>query len=163
MQPPLAPVKPGPSPDIAAGTTLYGQSFCASCHAMQNAAGMMVGGNVGPELTGIGTKAKAEWLQDWVSNPDHYDPTTLMPRYRFDAKQIAVLLGFLESKTEPDFVANVHLDPATQGIATRAASGIIAPTPRIERSPVASFNHLVGAGNHGCGGSQCQGTALFWN
>ena len=81
---------------------------------MQNAAGMMVGGNVGPELTGIGTKAKPEWLQDWVSNPDHYDPGTMMPRYRFDSKQVGLLVGFLESKTEPDFVANVHLDAATQ-------------------------------------------------
>jgi mono/diheme cytochrome c family protein len=113
LQPPMPPVKTEATPDIAAGTTLYGQSFCASCHAMQNAAGMMVGGNVGPELTGIGTKAKPEWLQDWVSNPDHYDPNTMMPRYRFDAKQVALLVGFLESKTEPDFVANVHLDPAT--------------------------------------------------
>ena len=60
---------PSRHPDPAAGTTLYGQSFCASCHAMQNAAGMMVGGNVGPELTGIGTKAKPEWLLDWVCEP----------------------------------------------------------------------------------------------
>ncbi|HWS96427.1 MAG TPA: cytochrome c, partial [Candidatus Methylomirabilis sp.] len=44
MQPPLQPAKAEASPDIVAGTTLYGQSFCASCHAMQNAAGMMVGG-----------------------------------------------------------------------------------------------------------------------
>jgi len=114
MQPPLQPAKAEASPDIVAGTTLYGQSFCASCHAMQNAAGMMVGGNVGPELTGIGTKVKPEWLQDWVSNPDHYDPTTMMSHYRFDAKQVGLLVGFLESKTEPDFVANVHLDEATQ-------------------------------------------------
>jgi cytochrome c1 len=113
LQPPLAPVKADASPDIAAGTTLYGQSFCASCHAMQNAAGMMVGGNVGPEITGIGTKVKPEWLQDWMTNPDHYDPKTMMPRYRFDAKQIALLVGFLDSKTEPDFIANVHLEPAT--------------------------------------------------
>ncbi len=80
---------------------------------MQNAAGNLVGGNVGPELTGIGTKAKPEWLQDWVANPNHYDPETMMPHYRFDAKQVATLAGFLESKTEPDFVANVHLEPAT--------------------------------------------------
>ena len=36
-----------------------------------------------------------------------------MPHYRFDAKQVATLAGFLESKTEPDFVANVHLEPAS--------------------------------------------------
>jgi len=37
----------------------------------------------------------------------------MMPHYRFDAKQVATLTGFLESKTEPDFLANVHLDPAS--------------------------------------------------
>ena len=113
LQPPLQAFKAEASPDIAAGTSLYGQSFCASCHAMQNAAGMLVGGNVGPELTGIGTKAKPEWLQDWVANPDHYDPQTEMPHYRFDTKQVDLLVGFLESKTEPDFLANIHLDAAT--------------------------------------------------
>jgi mono/diheme cytochrome c family protein len=114
LQPPLEPLKVSAAPpDPAAGTTLYGQSFCASCHAMQNAAGMMVGGNLGPELTGIGTKAKPEWLQDWVANPNHYDPKTMMPHYRFDEKQVATLVAFLESKTEPDFLANVHLDAAT--------------------------------------------------
>ena len=39
------------SSDPAAGASLYGESFCASCHAVQNAAGNMVGGDVGPELT----------------------------------------------------------------------------------------------------------------
>ena len=81
-------------PIRSAGTTLYGQSFCASCHAIQNAAGNLVGGNVGPELTGIGTKAKPEWLQDWVANPSHYDPQTMMPHYRFDANQVATLAEF---------------------------------------------------------------------
>ena len=37
----------------------------------------------------------------------------MMPHYRFDPTQVATLAGFLESKTEPDFVANVHLDAAT--------------------------------------------------
>ena len=36
-----------------------------------------------------------------------------MPHYRFDPTQVATLVGFLESKTEPDFVANVHLDAPT--------------------------------------------------
>ena len=38
-------------PDPTAGASLYGESFCASCHAVQNAAGNVVGGDVGPELT----------------------------------------------------------------------------------------------------------------
>ena len=56
------------------GASVYGESFCASCHAMQNAAGIMVGGNVGPELTRVGSKVKPEWLAEWLRNPKVYDP-----------------------------------------------------------------------------------------
>ena len=45
--------------DPAAGASLYGESFCASCHAVQNAAGNMVGGDVGPELTRVGNQSEA--------------------------------------------------------------------------------------------------------
>jgi len=122
---PLAEAAP-PSPALAApsdadtqaGTSAYGESFCASCHAMQNAAGLLVGGNVGPELTGIGTKAKPDWLRQWIRNPKIYDPETAMPHFRFDEKQLALIAGFLETKTVPDFVTNIHLEaPTAQQIA----------------------------------------------
>lgn len=93
--------------------SLYGESFCASCHAVQNAAGNLVGGNVGPELTRIGSKAKPEWLQAWVRNPRDYDPGTAMPHYRFTDEEAGLLTGFLMGKTDADLLANVHLDPAT--------------------------------------------------
>ena len=101
------------SPDATAGASLYGESFCASCHAVQNAAGALVGGDLGPELTRIGSKAKPEWLEAWLRDPSVYDPDTKMPHYRFDAKQIATLAGFLEAKTDSDLLANVHLSEAT--------------------------------------------------
>ena len=72
---------PAASQDTAAlqeGTSLYGESFCSSCHAMQNAAGMLVGGNLGPELTRAGSKVKTEWLADWLRDPKTYDPDTRM-------------------------------------------------------------------------------------
>lgn len=99
--------------DPTAGASLYGESFCASCHAVQNAAGNLVGGNVGPELTRIGNKAKPEWLRAWVRNPRTYDSKTEMPHYRFTDQQVATMEGFLLAKTDSDFLANVHLDPAT--------------------------------------------------
>jgi len=109
-----APVAPSKTlPDPTAGATLYGQSFCASCHAVQNAAGNVVGGDVGPELTRVGSKVKPEWLQVWLRNPRIYDAATAMPHYRFDDRQVGVLAGFLGNKTDPDLLANVHLDPAT--------------------------------------------------
>jgi mono/diheme cytochrome c family protein len=101
------------APDPTAGASLYGESFCASCHAVQNAAGNVVGGDVGPELTRIGTKAKPEWLQAWLRNPRVYDPGTAMPHYRFTDQQVSLLTGYLGNKTDSDLLANVHLDAAT--------------------------------------------------
>lgn len=99
--------------DPSAGASLYGESFCASCHAVQNAAGNMVGGDVGPELTRIGTKVRPEWLNAWLRNPRLYDPATEMPHYRFTDQQVATLSGFLQAKTDSDLLTNVHLDSAT--------------------------------------------------
>jgi mono/diheme cytochrome c family protein len=101
------------SSDPAAGASLYGESFCASCHAVQNAAGNLVGGNVGPELTRVGNKVKPEWLQAWLRNPRNYDEETAMPHYRFNDSQVATLSGFLLAKTDSDLLTNVHLDAAT--------------------------------------------------
>lgn len=115
--PPLAPAPPDAA-TLQAGASLYGESFCASCHAVQNAAGLMVGGNVGPELTRIGMKAKPAWLAKWIGNPKVYDPGTEMPHYRFDEKQIALITGFLGSKTDSDWMSGIHLDaPTNQQIA----------------------------------------------
>ena len=105
--------KAAASTEATAGASLYGESFCASCHAVQNAAGALVGGDLGPELTRIGSKAKPEWLEAWLRNSSLYDPDTKMPHYRFDPKQIATLAGFLEAKTDSDLLANVHLSEAT--------------------------------------------------
>ena len=100
-------------PDPTAAASLYGESFCASCHAVQNAAGNVVGGDVGPELTRVGSKVKPEWLQSWLRNPRAYDAETAMPHYRLSDQQASLLSAYLENKTDSDLLANVHLDAAT--------------------------------------------------
>jgi mono/diheme cytochrome c family protein len=116
-QPDTQPKTPAaPAQDDAAvqqGSSVYGEAFCASCHAMQNAAGLMVGGNVGPELTRVGSKVKPEWLADWLRNPKTYDADTKMPHYRFEEKDIGLVMGFLASKADSDFLANAHPAAAT--------------------------------------------------
>ena len=108
-----APPSPAAAPDPVAGASLYGTSFCASCHAVQMANGNIVGGDVGPELTKIGTKAKPAWIKAWLRNPANYDPETSMPHYRFNDKELDTLTEFLTAKTDPDLLANVHLADAT--------------------------------------------------
>lgn len=98
--------------DTTAGASLYGESFCTSCHATTNPAGMLVGGDVGPELTRVGSKVKPDWLADWLENPKSYRPDAAMPHYRFDRKQITLLAGFLAAKADADLLANVHLEAA---------------------------------------------------
>jgi mono/diheme cytochrome c family protein len=104
---------PGPPPDLTAGASLYGESFCASCHAVQNAAGNLVGGDIGPELTYVGSKVRPEWLQAWLQDPRTYNPETQMPHYRWNDKQSRLLTAYLLNKTAADSLTNVHLEPAT--------------------------------------------------
>ena len=103
----------GPAPDPSAGASLYGESFCASCHATQNAAGNLVGGDIGPELTNVGTKVKPAWLVAWMRDPQKYDPSTLMPQYRWSDAQLKLIAAYVQSKTNPDLLANIQLAKAT--------------------------------------------------
>lgn len=114
-----------PSDSPEAGASVYGEAFCASCHAMQNAAGNLVGGNLGPELTRVGSKVKTEWLADWLRNPKTYDADTKMPHYRFDEKQLGLLMGFLAGKSDSDFPGNLHLDAATQAQAEHGKTLVV--------------------------------------
>lgn len=110
---PVAAVSSKTPTDPVAGPSLYGESFCSSCHAVQNAAGNVVGGDLGPELTHIGDKVKPEWLQVWLRDPRIYDSKTPMPHYRFNDQQVALLGSFLAAKSDSSLLANVHLDAAT--------------------------------------------------
>ncbi|HEV2102248.1 MAG TPA: c-type cytochrome [Candidatus Acidoferrum sp.] len=94
------------------GPGVYGMLFCASCHATQNSKGALLGGELAPEITRVGSKVKVDWLRRWLKAPQGYDPKTRMPRYRFDDKQIAMLTAYLLTKKDEDLLANVHLDPS---------------------------------------------------
>jgi mono/diheme cytochrome c family protein len=111
--------------DLAAGASLYGQSFCASCHAVRNAAGNLVGGNIGPELTHIGNKAKPEWLAAWLNDPRRYDAATPMPHYRWSDAQLKLLSAYMASKSDPDLLSGVHLDGATAQQVTHGKALVI--------------------------------------
>jgi mono/diheme cytochrome c family protein len=103
-----------PSPEQAAvdGPGAYGMLFCASCHATQNSKGALMGGELAPEITRVGSKVNPDWLRRWLKTPQGYDPKTRMPRYRYDDKQVAILTAYLLEKKDDDLLANVHLSPS---------------------------------------------------
>jgi mono/diheme cytochrome c family protein len=123
-RPPASEVKQDDA-TLQEGASLFGESFCASCHAMENAAGILVGGSLGPELTRAGSKLKIAWLADWLGDPKTYNPATKMPHYRFNAQQIKLLIGYLASKSDPDFLGNVHLKAATPAQVERGKALVI--------------------------------------
>ena len=55
----------------------------------------------GPNLVGIGSKVSAEWLYEWLMNPQAYMPDTKMPNLRLEPQQAKDLTAYLlEDKNE---------------------------------------------------------------
>ncbi|HLJ30118.1 MAG TPA: c-type cytochrome [Candidatus Angelobacter sp.] len=107
------------------GASVYGTAFCSSCHAVQNAAGNIVGGDLGPELTRIGSKVNPDWLHRWLKDPQAYDPRTQMPHYRFDEKQLAMLSGYLLNKKDDGLLANAQV-PASESDSVARGKKLVA-------------------------------------
>ena len=55
----------------------------------------------GPNLVGIGSKVSAEWLYEWLMDPQAYMPDTKMPNLRLEPQQAKDLTAYLlEDKNE---------------------------------------------------------------
>jgi mono/diheme cytochrome c family protein len=111
-------------PDLAAqGETRFRQMFCTTCHALAvTRAGetKLIGGDIGPELTKVGSKVNPDWLAAWLRNPQSYLPHAEMPRYQWSEQDLYVVTQYIESKlTDPSLLSDVtKLDaPAPDEIA----------------------------------------------
>jgi len=66
----------------------------------------------GPNLIGMGSKTDAEWIYNWIKNPEEYWPDTKMPNLRLsheESKDITAYLISLKNK-EFDNIASIDLD-----------------------------------------------------
>lgn len=91
---PKKPAKPAKAPafkpDAKLGESLYKKEGCSSCHV----AGAVKGGEMGPDLTGIGSKQKAAQLNKKIMDPKHDKADTIMPALK-DPKKSAHITAFL--------------------------------------------------------------------
>jgi mono/diheme cytochrome c family protein len=107
------PVKPYPfdprvvaalakKPDLAAdGEVRFRQMFCSTCHSLAvTRAGetKLIGGEIGPELTKVGSKVKREWLIAWLRNPQEYLPHSTMPRYGWSDEDLYKVTEYITTK-----------------------------------------------------------------
>ena len=93
------------------GKTRYNQMFCGTCHAIAVERGgetKLIGGDIGPELTKVGSKVKPEWLVAWLRDPQGYLEHTRMPRYQWSDKDLYQVTQYILTKlTDPDLLKNV--------------------------------------------------------
>jgi mono/diheme cytochrome c family protein len=93
------------------GDVRFRQMFCTTCHSLAvTRAGetQLIGGDIGPELTKVGSKVKADWLIAWLRDPEVYLPHALMPRYRWSDPDLYMVTKYImTSLTDPDLLSDV--------------------------------------------------------
>lgn len=93
------------------GEIRFNQMFCVTCHALSVDRGgesTLIGGDIGPELTKVGSKVKQEWLIAWLQNPQGYLAHTRMPRFQWSDKDIYVVTQYIMKRlTDPDLLKDV--------------------------------------------------------
>ena len=93
------------------GQMRFNQMFCVTCHAIAVERGgdtKLIGGDIGPELTKVGSKVNPEWLVAWLRDPQGYLEHTRMPRYEWSDKDLYQVSQYILTKlTDPDLLKNV--------------------------------------------------------
>jgi len=97
----------------------FRQMMCTTCHPLSvTRAGetKLIGGNVGPELTKVGSKVNEQWLVSWLRNPQGYLAHNNMPRYGWSDEDLYKVSQYVMTKlTDSDLLANIpQLGEATE-------------------------------------------------
>lgn len=100
------------------GELRFRQMFCSTCHSLAvTRAGetKLIGGDIGPELTKVGSKVNPDWLISWLRDPAGYLPHTRMPRYGWSDEDLYKVTQYITTKlVDSDLLANVpKLAPPT--------------------------------------------------
>ena len=93
------------------GEVRFRQMFCTTCHSVAvTRAGetKLIGGEIGPELTKVGSKVSQDWLVAWLRDPQASLPHSLMPRYRWSDEDLYKVTRYVMTKlTDPDLLSIV--------------------------------------------------------
>jgi len=68
----------------------------------------LIGGNIAPELTKVGSKVNEAWLVSWLHNPSGYLAHNEMPKYGWTDEELYKVSQYVMQKlTDSDLLANV--------------------------------------------------------
>lgn len=95
---------------ISQGEVRFRQMFCSTCHSLAvTRAGetKLIGGDIGPELTKVGSKVNADWLVAWLRDPQSYLRHGRMPRYGWSDEDLYKVTQYILNKlTDSDLLTN---------------------------------------------------------
>jgi nitric oxide reductase subunit C len=96
---------------LAQGEERFRQLMCTTCHPVAvTRAGetKLIGGNIAPELTKVGSKVNQEWLVSWLHNPTAYLAHSEMPRYGWTDEDLYKVSQYVMNQlTDSDLLTNV--------------------------------------------------------
>jgi mono/diheme cytochrome c family protein len=96
---------------ISQGELRFRQMFCSTCHSLAvTRAGetKLIGGDIGPELTKVGSKVNPDWLIAWLRDPQGYLPHTRMSRYGWSDEDLYKVTQYITTKlTDSDLLTGV--------------------------------------------------------
>jgi mono/diheme cytochrome c family protein len=103
---------------ISQGELRFRQMFCSTCHSLAvTRAGetKLIGGDIGPELTKVGSKVNPDWLIAWLRDPQSYLAHTRMPRYGWSDEDLYKVTRYVATKlTDADLLTAIpHLGQPT--------------------------------------------------
>lgn len=78
------------SPLVQAGQEVYREINCAYCHSING-----VGGNIGPDISNVGSGLDSEELTAYLQNPHAMVPTTLHPKLQFTEEELKAVVAYL--------------------------------------------------------------------
>ncbi|HXZ19121.1 MAG TPA: c-type cytochrome, partial [Candidatus Acidoferrales bacterium] len=101
---------------VAQGEIRFRQMFCSTCHSLAvTRAGetKLIGGDIGPELTKVGSKVNRDWLVAWLRDPQAYLPHSKMPRYEWSDEDLYKVTRYITAQlTDSDLLKSVPSLPA---------------------------------------------------
>ena len=84
------------TPIELAGKAYFREQNCIRCHSLNGK-----GGNIGPELVGVGGKRDAEWLNQHFRNPSAVVPGSAMPAFDLPMETLNALSAYLLRLNDP--------------------------------------------------------------
>ncbi len=123
----VAPVAADDAPP-GRGAALFLQKGCTGCHSLHGQ-----GGDIGPNLDDVRSRLRAEYLYQWLRDPQAIKPGTAMPNLHLTDDERAELVFFLLEPGPAVAGSPATETPITPLLVSRVAGGVVSNPPDIDR------------------------------